>query len=480
MKKILSFITIVTFAVLLVACGGDRAGGPAGKLVEWYELADDADYDGSAVTIKFWHRMGDANSAMIGKWIEEFNEIYPNITVDDFKAANDYDSLANTIALNITTGNYPDIAESYPDHIARYAQSDALLALNNFIDHPIIGLTEEQQNDFLPGLWAEGVSYDDEGTRLSMPFSKSTEAFFYNATYFEQHDYEVPTTWDEVFEIAEDIKSREPNSIPFGYDSSDNFFITASEQWQAPYTGYDENGRPEVQFNNDTSKEMIKYFKDKVDRGLLLTRALNGDAFTSDIFKQGPNAPEGKTLYMYVGSTGGTRYAYEGMSPAVFNAGMRVGVAPVPAKDANHRRQIQQGPNINLFQHGDEQRAIAAWLFAKFITQPEKSAEYAIPSGYAPTSLSAYETELWTNHVNQNVVDNPTTLVQATDKLVVEAINLFSTNGDAFFTSTVFNLSSKTRGEVGALLNLIFEYDGNDLDGYIDQQYTSSYNFLVN
>src|SRR5690554_2158457 len=223
MKKILSFITIVTFAVLLVACGGDRAGGPAGKLVEWYELADDADYDGSAVTIKFWHRMGDANSAMIGKWIEEFNEIYPNITVDDFKAANDYDSLANTIALNITTGNYPDISESYPDHIARYAQSDALLALNNFIDHPIIGLTEEQQNDFLPGLWAEGVSYDDEGTRLSMPFSKSTEAFFYNATYFEQHDYEVPTTWDEVFEIAEDIKSREPNSIPFGYDSSDNF-----------------------------------------------------------------------------------------------------------------------------------------------------------------------------------------------------------------------------------------------------------------
>lgn len=480
MKKILSFISVLVLALLLVACGGDRGGQIDGKIVEWYELSEDADYNGEAVTINFWHRMGDANSAMITKWVEEFNEIYPNITVNVHKAATDYDALANAISLNITTGNYPDIAESYPDHIARYAQSpDTLLALNNFIDHPTLGLTQEQQDDFLTGLWAEGVSYDDEGTRLSLPFSKSTEALFYNATYFEEHGYEVPATWDEVFEIAEDIKSREPEAIPFGYDSSDNMFITLSEQWQAPYTGYNaETGLPEVQFNNDKSKEMIKFYKEKVDEGLLLTRALNAGAFTSDIFKTG------EKLYMYVGSTGGTRYAYEGVSNDLFNnymdKGFRVGVAPVPAKDENHRRQIQQGPNINLFNHGDEQRAIAAWLFAKFMIQPEKSAEYAIPSGYAPTTQSAYETDLWKEHVANNVVEDPQNLTQATNKLVVEAIQIFSEYEDSFFTSTVFNLSSRTRGEVGNLLNLIFEYEGNNLDAYIDEQYQSSYNYIVN
>lgn len=474
MKKVLSITSLMLLALVLVACGGDRVNRGGGKIVEWQEIAAE-DYDGSKQTIHFWHRMGDANSALIEEWVVEFNEIYPNITVNLNKAASDYDALKDAIALNITTGNYPDIAESYPDHIATYSQSDALLALNNFIDHPTLGLTQEQQDDFLDGLWSEGVSYDNEGTRLSLPFSKSTEAFFYNKTYFDEHGYEVPTTWDEVFTIAEDIKEREQVEggtpvIPFGYDSSDNMFITMSAQWQAPYTGYDEEGVPKVLFNNDQSKEMIKYFKDKVDRGLLLTRALNGDSFTSDVFKTG------KDLYMYVGSTGGTRYAYDA---TFFNGGGRVGVAPLPAKDITHRRQIQQGPNINLFDHKDEQRAIAAWLFAKFMIQPEKSVEYAIPSGYAPTSTSAYETDLWKDHVANALVDEPKTLSEAQDKLVVEAINIFNDNEEVFFTSTVFNLSSRTRAEVGPLLNLIFEYQGDDLDSYIDRQYASSYSHVV-
>ena len=137
------------------------------------------------------------------------------------------------------------------------------LALNNFINHPILGYTEDEVSDSFR-LWAEGSSYDNAGTILSLPFTKSSEALFYNATYFEEHGYEVPTTWDEVFAIAEDIKEREPDAIPVGYDSEDNLFITASEQWKAPYTGYNvETGRGEVLFNNAESKEMVKYFKSK-------------------------------------------------------------------------------------------------------------------------------------------------------------------------------------------------------------------------
>ena len=83
-----------------------------------------------------------------------------------------------------------------------------------------------------------------------------------------------------------------------------------------------ETGLGEVQFNNDLSKDMVRYFKDKVDKGLMITRALNGDAYNSDSMK----VANPKT-YMYVGSTGGTRYAYVGMPQDVFDAGYRVGVA---------------------------------------------------------------------------------------------------------------------------------------------------------
>jgi multiple sugar transport system substrate-binding protein len=491
MKKLFSTVTLVLIVLFVTACGGDRTIEQAPRLVEWYDLAADANLDpNQEITVTFWHRMGASSQALIQTWISEFKVMYPNITVIEEKAAGDYTALSEKIALAIPGGNAPDIAESYPDHIARYAAAKAPLALNNFINNPNIGLTQAEVNDFLPGLWAEGRSYDSEGTILSLPFAKSSEAFFYNETYFNAHSIDGKTytqivkeglTWEKVFLIAEDIKKREPESLPFGYDSEDNLFITGSKQWDAPYTGYNATtGIGEVQFNNDTSKDMVRYFKDKVDRGLMITRSLNGDAYSSDLMKTN------KTTYMYVGSTGGTRYAYIGASTTVFSPatgiGYRAGVAPVPVKSLDNPRQIQQGPNINLFKSNDEQRMIAAWLFAKYMVSPQKTAEFSIPSGYAPIRYSSYELPIWTNYVS-SIVANPTTLLEAQNKLVKEAIDIFLENGDIFFTSAVFNLSSKTRTEAGALLFKILAYKADNqaqLDAYIDEQYQDSFDSIVN
>jgi len=487
MKKLFSTVSLVLIVLFVTACDGDRTIEQAPRLVEWYDLAADANLDpDQEITVTFWHRMGASSQALIQTWISEFKVMYPNITVIEEKAAGDYTALSEKISLAIPGGNAPDIAESYPDHIARYAAAKAPLALNNFINNPNIGLTQAEVNDFLPGLWAEGRSYDSEGTILSLPFAKSSEAFFYNETYFNAHSIDGKTytqmvkeglTWEKVFLIAEDIKKREPESLPFGYDSEDNLFITGSKQWDAPYTGYNATtGRGEVQFNNDASKDMVRYFKDKVDRGLMITRSLNGDAYSSDLMKTN------KTTYMYVGSTGGTRYAYIGASQTVFDAGYRAGVAPVPVKSLDNPRQIQQGPNINLFKSNDEQRMIAAWLFAKYMVSPQKTAEFSIPSGYAPIRYSSYELPIWTNYVS-SIVANPTTLLEAQNKLVKEAIDIFLENGDIFFTSAVFNLSSKTRTEAGALLFKILAYKADNqaqLDAYIDEQYQDSFDSIVN
>ena len=451
----------------------------APKILNWYNLSPDAVLDTSTpVTINFWHRMGASSQALVQQWISAFKIEYPHITVIEEKVANDYTAVADRVALSITAGTEPDIVESYPDHVARYAQARAPLALNNFINHPVYGLTIEQQEDFLPGLWRESQSYDNAGTILSLPFAKSTEGLFYNAAYFETHGYEVPQTWDEVFEIADSIKQREPNAIPFGYDSEDNLFITAAEQWDAPYTGYNATtGRGEVLFNNTQAHDMVKYFKDKVDRGLMLTRSLNADAYTSDIFKTN------ERLYMYVGSTGGTRYAYIG-ADAAFNTGnYRVGVAPIPSKTIDLPAQIQQGPNITLLRKvNNEQRMLAAWLFARFMTNADNSAQFSIPSGYAPIRYESYETTRWNTYVS-GIVANPSTLVQAQEKLVKEAIEMFLENSDSFFTSAVFNLSSKTRTEVGALIVKIFAYNASneaDLQSYIETHIEEIYDFIVN
>lgn len=480
MKKTGILILLFTAALALVGCGGDRNGAFGDKIVEWYELSEDAKYENGAVEVNFWHRSGEANQQIIQKWIGEFNELYPNITVIETKVGNNYDELSDAIALAIPAGDQPDIAESYPDHVARYGK--AALALNNFVTNPNIGYSQTEIDDFLTGLWEEGTSYDGQGTMMSLPFTKSSEALFYNEGYFNKHGYEVPKTWDEVFALAETIKEKEPDSYPFGYDSTDNLFITGSEQWDAPYTGYNKKtGRGEVLFNNDKSKDMISYFKDKVDRGLMLTRSLNGNAYTSDIMKTN------EKLYMFVGSTGGARYSIEGAKDEVFKAGYRVGVAPVPVKSLDNRKQIQQGPNINLFNSKDEQKMIASWLFAKFMLEAERTAEFALQSGYAPVRHSAYETDVWKNW-EANIEENPINATKAGQKVIRDAILMFKENEEVFFTSAVFNLSSKTRTEAGALTNKIMAYNAKNAEGvvdlkalraYIDREYKSSYDFII-
>ncbi|MBO5715295.1 MAG: hypothetical protein J6S23_02740, partial [Clostridia bacterium] len=78
MKRILTTLLLVamllgTFA--MVACNG----GNGGQTVVDLDLT--GTYDGSAVTITFWHTMGADNKALLDDAIARFNETYPNITV---------------------------------------------------------------------------------------------------------------------------------------------------------------------------------------------------------------------------------------------------------------------------------------------------------------------------------------------------------------------------------------------------------------
>ena len=123
---------------------------------------------------------------------------------------------------------------------------------------------------------------------------------------------------------------------------------------------------------------------------------------------------------------------------------------------------------------------VAAWLFSQFMLLPEKTAEFALQSGYAPVRKSAYETEVWEDYISKVVV-KPTTVKEAEDKIIKESIELFRDNEDIFFTSAVFSKSSAARKEAGQLVNAIFAYSGTaaDLDKFINKQYQNAYDFIT-
>lgn len=409
--------------------------------------AFDAGYDGSEVTIRFYHTMGSNLTAVLDAYIAEFNAIYPNIHIE-YTSVGSYDDVRDQIATEITVGAQPNIAYCYQDHVAMYNLAMAVQPLDELINSPAVGLTAEQKSDFIPGYYAEGAMFGD-GQMYTLPLSKSTEVLYYNKTFFEQNNLTVPTTWDEMEEVCAKIKQIDPKSIPLGYDSEANWFITMCEQLQSPYTSAT---APNFLFDNDVNKAFIKRFNDWYQKGYLTTQTLYG-AYTSGLFT---STDEVKS-YMSIGSSAGATYqrptkGADGTYP------FEVGIATIPQADASNPKVISQGPSLCIFKKSNPQEVIASWLFVKYLTTTvEFQAEFSMASGYVPVIKSVSENPVYADFLASANGGDYVSALSA--KVCLE-------QADAYYTSPAFNGSSEARDQVGNIVTKALP--AKNIDAVID------------
>ena len=512
MKKIivsiLLLVTMMANILALASCGGGGggAGGGGGQTFLPPPVVEipDTGYDGSKVTVTFYHTMGENLRNVLDKYIEKFNLIYPNITIDHNQVGN-YDKVRETISTELAVGGGPNIAYCYPDHVALYRRANKVVALDDLIASQapdgaggIIGMTDKEKANFIDGYWNEGYQFDDGTKMYTLPFSKSTEVLYYNKTFFdacnaiyssdielnfsgkptpvyelafemnengsykldgsgnkipvyEKNDkgefvldkdknkiqmsiiaYErnedtsykldadgnkiaktnpnphkgdanylisVPTTWDDMEETLRKIKAIDPTSIPLGYDSESNWFITMCEQYGSGYTSA--TGEKFL-FNNDTNKSFIKRFNTWFRNEWVTTQEIFG-AYTSGLFTV--TAAGAQKSYMSIGSSAGATHqrptaGADGSFP------FEVGITSIPqlkeeGKDGYEPKVISQGPSICVFDKGNDMQTIAAWLFVKYLTTSvEFQADFSIASGYVPVLENVMENEAYNEFVN--------------------------------------------------------------------------------
>ncbi len=447
MKKILALVLAISMVLgmgLLAGCSNsDKTGGN-------FTVPENG-YDGSAVEITFYHTMGAALQEVLNKYIEKFNELYPNITVKHSQVGG-YDDVRDQIKTELTVGSQPNIAYCYPDHVALYNMTNKVVTLDNLIDSTIevtdakgnktvLGLTAEQKADFIEGYYNEGKGYGDD-LMYTMPLSKSTEVLYYNKTFFDANGLTVPTTWAELEETCKKIKEIDPTSIPLGYDSESNWFITMCEQYGSPYTSATGD---HFLFDNDQNKSFVKMFREWYQKGYVTTQNIYG-AYTSGLF----TATEGTKSYMSIGSTGGANH----QRPTKDAAGeylFDVGIATIPQVNTAAPKVISQGPSVVMFQDSNPQEVVASWLFVKYLTTTvEFQAEFSMTSGYAPVLKSVDQVPAYADFLaNANGGDNITAL---STKVALQ-------QKDAYYVSPAFNGSSTARDEVGGLMTAALSAD---------------------
>ena len=454
MKKIIiSIILVMTLCLSIFSmysCMSNNSGSSADFVVP--EEGFDTE---TPVTITFYHTMGASLREVLDRYIVEFNKLYPNITVQHEQAGS-YDDVRDKIKTQITVGNQPNIAYCYPDHVALYNLAKAPVTLDNLIADEELGLTEEQIADFIEGYYNEGKAFGDD-KMYTMPLSKSTEVLYYNKTFFDKHGLKVPTTWDEMEQVCKKIKEEiDKDSVPLGYDSESNWFITMCEQLGSDYTSA--TGDKFI-FDNETNRNFVKRFRDWYQKGYVTTEQISG-GYTSTLFTKA-DGEKGKS-YMSIGSSAGASY----QRPQKVNGAypFEVGIASVPQVDPEKPKVISQGPSLCIFNKKNPQEVIASWLFVKFLTtNKEFQAEFSMVSGYMPVIKSVKDLEVY----KTDFLDK----ADGGDNVTALSVKVGLDNENAYYTSPAFNGSSVARDEVGKLMQDCFVANTNNVDATIKKAF---------
>ena len=459
MKRIIASILLVVIMLTgvvgtLVSCGGGGNQKPDFVMPE-------GGYDGSKVTIKFYHSMGAELQAILNTAIEDFNVLYPNITVEH-ESLGDYNGVRDQIKTEISIGDAPNLAYCYADHVALYNVAGVVQTLDVFIEDPEYGFTQEQLDDFIEGYYNEGKAFGD-GKMYTLPISKSTEVLYYNKTFFTEHGLTVPTTWEEMEEVCAAIKEIDPTSIPLGYDSESNWFITMCEQYGSPYTSAE--GSENFLFDNETNRNFVKKFRTWYENKWVTTEELYG-GYTSALFTG--ESSDGETVttrcYMCIGSTGGATYQQPNQINGKFE--FEVGITTIPQVNPAKPKVISQGPSICIFKKANPQEVLATWLFAKFLTTDVAfQGAVSMNNGYAPVIKSVAENEAYADFL-ASAEEDGTANIQA------YAVKVALAQEAAYYASDAFNGSSDARDQVGILLRKCFTLEaGADLDAAIKKAF---------
>ena len=462
MKKILAMLLLVamvcTVALSLTSCNQNPDEETYEKVT--YNVPAEG-YDGSAVTITFYHTMGAKLQGVLNTYVAEFNKLYPNITIEH-SSMGDYDGVRDQIKTALTAGNQPNIAYCYPDHVALYNLTKKVVPLDNFIESTIevtdalgnktvLGFTAEQLADFVDGYYAEGTVFDKAGTMYTLPMSKSTEVLYYNKTFFEENGIKVPTTWDEMEQVCAQIKTLDPDCIPLGYDSEANWFITMTEQYGSGYTSLDEDNH--FQFDNDTNNAFVKRFHDWYQKGYITTEEIYG-SYTSGLFTA---TGDNQKCYMVIGSTGGASYQTPPTGTDATGADVSLfetGIAMPPQVNPSSPKVISQGPSLCIFDDKNPQEVVASWLFVKFLTtNVEFQAAFSMASGYAPVINSVKDNSVYKSWLEKG---------NGYNNLQALAVKQAIAQNNAYFVSPAFNGSSTARDQVGQLMQDALVYKGTD------------------
>lgn len=443
------FFAAVGVSFVLSGCHGARQQAETFSVPETFET--DRNFE-----ITFWAK-NDTNKRQTDiykKAIEDFEKLYPNITVN-LRLYTDYGKIYNDVITNISTGTTPNVCITYPDHIATYLTGNQVVVpLNDLFTDSRFGLGGSEvafdsptKEEIIPQ-FLEECSFG--GTYYAVPYMRSTEACYINKDLVEKLGYTIPDTltWDFLWEVSEAAAIKDGNGIyalngqkvmiPFIYKSTDNMMIQMLKQKNAGYS--DDNGN--IQIFNDTTKDLLYTIADHAKTGAFSTFKIS--SYPANFLNAGQ-------CVFAIDSTAGSTWmgSHAPLSDISADAfiDFTTEVMAVPQFDPEHPQMISQGPSICIFNKSDSQEVLASWLFTQYLLSNDVQIAYSQTEGYVPVTSKAQGSEEYQDYLSRAGEDNDTYY-----DVKIKASKLLLDHAADTFVTPVFNGSTSLRNAAGQLI----------------------------
>ena len=446
---------IVCAAVFVGCCMTVLTGCHGRSGLEAFEVPEEFD-SSRGYEITFWAK-NDTNktqTAIYEAAISDFEELYPNITVN-LRLYTDYGKIYNDVITNIATGTTPNVCITYPDHIATYLTgTNQVISLDELAVDSRYGLGGREVkfdapkiDEIIPGFLEECVI---DGHYYALPYMRSTEACYVNKTYVEKLGYTLPDvlTWDFVWEVSEAAMKQDSDGnfavngqkvmIPFIYKSTDNMMIQMLKQKEAGYSA--DTG--DILLFNDTTGELLQTIAQHAETGAFSTFKIS--SYPANFLNAGQ-------CIFAVDSTAGATWM--GTDAPLCDISedkivrFETEVMTVPQFDTKNIQMISQGPSVCVFNKADPQEVMAAWLFTQYLLTNEVQIAYSETEGYVPVTTKAMESDEYREYLSDGGKDNDIHY-----EVKIKAAELLLDNVDHTFVTPVFVGSASLRDAAGQLI----------------------------
>ncbi|WP_319523766.1 ABC transporter substrate-binding protein [uncultured Desulfosarcina sp.] len=323
--------------------------------------------------------VGGPLTKIVDGFVADFMKENPDITVKAIYAGNYNDARIKALAA-LKSGQPAQLSVMFSIDIYELIEQDAIVAFDDVVE------TAEEKawlDSFYPTLMENGRT---AGKTWGIPFQRSTIVMYYNKDAFKAAGLDPdkpPATWDEMAAMGK--KLTKPDGSQWGV--------------MIPSTGYPywmfgalsmQNGQ--VLMNGDGN---TTYYDDPAVIGALQFWKDLGSKYgvmpkgTIEWGTLRQNFLEGKTAIMWH-STGN-------LTAVKKNAAFDFGVAMLPA--SKRRGTPTGGGNFYIFKKTTPEERKAAMRLIKFMTSPQRSAEWSMETGYMGVSPAAYETDALKQYV---------------------------------------------------------------------------------